>query len=418
MRDELNGHEDTRPTAIERIAAPSVEYLCFEGGGGKGIVFLGALVELNRRGVLRYAGHRLDPDGQIKGIAGSSAGALTAVLLSCGFRPADFQRLLFGGYDFNRFFDQPAHPAPIPALVGRSTDDHAAWTSRVLPGPLSYPLNAVLRRSAGIGAPTDTLLRKLGSPRLLHYLFNIYRHWGIFSGIAAHELFRALIARKVAAQQGRARRPEDGDITFAEHRRIFRCDLVLTGSNFSTGKTGFFSADTSPKMPVAAAARISMSIPVAFKPVRIDSATAQTFAAPAGHPRNLSARALQGVWVDGGYMNNLPRTAFAHRRGALAKTLSFALHDYGGRPRRIRNFAQFLGAYAQHAAFGTGESQSSRSTGALEDIVPLIAGDRAFQIDTLDFAFPATALPSVMRIVTAAQQRTSDYFNGVAIPDP
>ena len=102
------------PDGIERVASSNVEYLCFEGGGGKGVIFLGALQELERQRILRFRSGRLDPQGQIKGVAGSSAGALTAVLLSCGFTARDLQRLLFGGFDFNLFFDQPGRPAKIP----------------------------------------------------------------------------------------------------------------------------------------------------------------------------------------------------------------------------------------------------------------------------------------------------------------
>lgn len=354
MHSDLIDQTLMTPDGIERISSRNVEYLCFEGGGGKGVLFLGALQELARQRVLRYSGARLDPNGQIKGIAGSSAGALTAVLLSCGYTPRDLQALLFGSYDFNLFFDQPSQPAKVPGLRGCRSDDHAAWFSQRASRLISVPINRVVAWSASGGAPNDTAVAKLGSRRLLHYLFNLYHHWGIFSGCAAQDLFRTLIARKVVAVRGHPLRGgNDGDITFRQHKQLFGVDLVLTGSNFSTGQTGFFSAETSPNFPVAAAARISMSLPIIFKPMVITAADARRYAAPSGHPRNLSQRDMTGVWVDGGYMNNLPRTAFAHRRGALAKTLCFSLDEYRAAPRRIRSLLDFLGAYASLGLMGT-----------------------------------------------------------------
>lgn len=398
------------PLNVERVSKDAVEYLCFEGGGGKGVIFLGALQELERRRVIRYSGQTMDPRGQIKGLAGSSAGALTAVLLSCGYRANQIESLLFGGYDFNNFFDQPGRPAKVPSPTGASSSDHAPWLTRKLGRVISYPINQAISAGAATGSRTDGAAAKLGSPRILHYLMNLYHHWGIFSGSAAHNLFRHLIGLKVAAISG-GQASDHYDLTFRQHKEIFGVELVLTGSNFSTGQTSFFSADTSPDFPVAAAARISMSLPIIYKPMNITARTAHRYSRGASGPRAMSASELTGVWVDGGYMNNLPRTAFAHHTGALAKTLSFSLNDFGARPRMISSFWDFLGAYLGLGLMGTGESQSSRSTGALEDTVPLLVGDRRYQIKTTDFGFTAAQIPHVRRLVTAAQAMTNRYFD-------
>jgi len=56
--------------------------LVFEGGGAKGMVFVGALEELFNRG--HSAGRLL----------GTSAGAITAVLLAAGYSPANMLKAL------------------------------------------------------------------------------------------------------------------------------------------------------------------------------------------------------------------------------------------------------------------------------------------------------------------------------------
>ena len=70
-------------------------YLAFEGGGVKGISYAGAIRALEDAGVLQ----------NIKGVAGSSAGAIAAALVGCGLtgkevedelRNQDFEALLAG----------------------------------------------------------------------------------------------------------------------------------------------------------------------------------------------------------------------------------------------------------------------------------------------------------------------------------
>ncbi|MGJ8623410.1 MAG: patatin-like phospholipase family protein [Yoonia sp.] len=388
--------------ASEFVPQRSVKYLCFEGGGGKGVVFLGVVKALMARGVLQFRGGRLVTGQQVEGIAGSSAGALTAVMLSCGLDYNQIRALIFGSYNFNRFFDQPHNPAERPGLRGCVRDGHGANLPFVLRQLTRVPIS---------GSADDTLRAKLGSARLVHYLLNFGLHMGIFSGCEAHRFFDALIAQSAA----RLHRDRDWrvhrNMTFAQHYEIFRVRLVLTGSNFETGKSEFFSADTSPNMPVATAARISMSLPLIFKPVVISPTEARQIAARSRDPRNMTASDLEGLWVDGGYMNNLPQTAFQHRPNGRRHTLGFTLNEYGRQRRRIRSLPSFLAAYAQLGVFGTGESQDSGSTGVRDDRVALFAGDAQFQIDTTDFAFTPAQRPHVDRLIRAAEQAVYRYFD-------
>jgi NTE family protein len=71
--------------------------LVFEGGGVKGIAYVGALEVLDQEAILK----------DIKRIGGTSAGAINAVLLACGYSNAE-QRKLLAEMDFNRFMDDSA----------------------------------------------------------------------------------------------------------------------------------------------------------------------------------------------------------------------------------------------------------------------------------------------------------------------
>lgn len=68
--------------------------LVFEGGGVKGIAYVGAMEVLQRRGIF----------ADIKRVGGTSAGAINAVLLACGYTNAEQKKILFE-LDFERFLD-------------------------------------------------------------------------------------------------------------------------------------------------------------------------------------------------------------------------------------------------------------------------------------------------------------------------
>ncbi|MFP3871230.1 MAG: patatin-like phospholipase family protein [Syntrophobacteria bacterium] len=70
------------------------ENLVFEGGGVKGLAFCGALEILEQRGVM----------AQVKRLAGSSAGAITAGLLACNYTAEEII-LALKDKDFNDFKD-------------------------------------------------------------------------------------------------------------------------------------------------------------------------------------------------------------------------------------------------------------------------------------------------------------------------
>lgn len=68
--------------------------LIFEGGGVKGIAYVGAMQVLEEKKLLK----------DIKRIGGTSAGAINAVLAACGFTNAEQTKIL-SEMDFNRFMD-------------------------------------------------------------------------------------------------------------------------------------------------------------------------------------------------------------------------------------------------------------------------------------------------------------------------
>lgn len=68
--------------------------LVFEGGGVKGIAYVGAMEVLQKRGIFN----------DIKRVGGTSAGAINAVLLACGYSNVE-QRKILSDLDFEKFMD-------------------------------------------------------------------------------------------------------------------------------------------------------------------------------------------------------------------------------------------------------------------------------------------------------------------------
>lgn len=68
--------------------------LVFEGGGVKGIAYVGAMQELKKRDILK----------DIKRVGGTSAGAINAILFALGYSNAE-QKKILKNLDFNNFMD-------------------------------------------------------------------------------------------------------------------------------------------------------------------------------------------------------------------------------------------------------------------------------------------------------------------------
>lgn len=171
--------------------------LVFEGGGVKGIAYAGAIRVLERKDILQ----------EIRRVAGTSAGAVTAALLSAGATSADVEAIV-GNTSFRKFMDD----------------------------------------SFGLVRDIDRLINSYG-----WYKGDAFANWmkkqlQALTGDA--DLSFAGLARLVVNDPNRYRQ------------------LYVVGTNLSTQMEHVFSAEQTPDVPIWHAVRISMSIPLFFAAIR------------------------------------------------------------------------------------------------------------------------------------------------------
>ena len=170
--------------------------LVFEGGGVKGIAYVGALEVLDQEGILK----------DIERVAGTSAGAMVAVLIGLGYSAEEMKDILWK-IKFRNFLDK-------------------SW---------------------GLIRNTERLVDDYG--------------W--YKG----EFFRNLMAEYIQAKTGDGEITFKDIEKMRKEGKPFR-DIYLIGADLSTGYSKVFSASTTPDVKVADAARISMSIPLIFAAVK------------------------------------------------------------------------------------------------------------------------------------------------------
>lgn len=391
------------PKATDHLAPEKIKYLALEGGGGKGFVFLGALQMLEKNpspsktNILR----------QIQGVAGTSAGAITALLISLGMSAKDIENEMqnpSGLKDFNDFFD-PASPRLMPKPLVNSSDAYdlrpniapetaalpnalqraspdsllklarqlQSWASQeqLSPGPPFVPdfVRGWLFNAGTVALLQWLSLASMGKEELedrvsklfpplsniltdRSYFVYLIRDMGFFCGLAARTYFDNLISNRCVKLFGGA--PSDyRNLTFLRHHKLFGSndpkrpgvgkDLLVCGANFSTGKTELFSYRDkhTPNFPVADAVRLSMSLPVVYKPYMITT--------------NLEGWPPCGTYVDGGFWNNLP---FREVDPTRQVTNTLALRLTIDEPKRVDNVFDVIGVMLS-GVMGSGESQVS-----------------------------------------------------------
>lgn len=336
------------PSAISRsLSLEAVEFLAMEGGGGKGCAYLGAIIAFEELGLLPIP---VDGSGQIHGISGASAGSITAFLLALGLSAQNIWEMT-QREEFVKFLDLPANRRARCATFQddagpkAQAQQHggARLKSTNIEIDLSDPSGLPFAVAKGLlalaparkkGGKQDGFGDRVGN-FIIHllkgtisksrgkwddhilkavkrdpggYLKNLFSDPGIFPGFAVRDFFaRKLVDRMKQSDiynDPKGPPPTDENLlaqakgmTFKDFVKLTNIDLIIAGTNLTTGRPAYFSNGTTPEFPVIEAVGISMSIPIVFKSVYLDT-------------EKESYDDFRGWWGDGGVINNYPLHAF------------------------------------------------------------------------------------------------------------
>ena len=323
-----------------------IRYLTFEGGGGKGAAYLGALELLHKElKVLEYhpdskgikingvVPFRLDKT-KIRGIAGTSAGAITATVLAAGYRPEDIRAMLLDSAKLSEIVRDYAGHGQIPAIVARSGAGGLEIKPLAMKEHLSHRTQEGLKASAwftvanrskdmfaagicyGLGLPG--VFAEAALAESLSQFTEAARHYYFDLGLLDGEVLRQIIGNVLQTQFG------NRNITFKEMNKDTEIHLKLTGTSVQTAETVWFDhLGVWANMCVADAVRISVSFPMVFKPVCV---------LPRDQFRNGTSDGY--LFADGGILANNPIRAFDYVK--KPEPIGLCESFITGRPRERR----------------------------------------------------------------------------------
>lgn len=241
--------------------------LVFEGGGAKGLVFVGAMKELERRG---HTPGRL---------LGTSAGAITACLLAAGYDATEMlnhvnEKMADGSPRFASFLDVPDD---FSAEDWESSESYQLLKQVDLPFVPEKVERHLDRR----------LFQNFVKLKVYRLLFSFVEMGGLYAG----EAFRHWLIEKLDLN-GR----NLGNATFAEFHEQTQKDLTVVASNTTDNGILILNHRTAPQLPVNWGVRMSMSVPFVWQEVRWRSEWGPY------NGRDITGHTI----VDGGLNSNFP----------------------------------------------------------------------------------------------------------------
>ncbi|HEY9834085.1 MAG TPA: patatin-like phospholipase family protein [Stenomitos sp.] len=242
------------------VAQAPIENLIFEGGGPKGLVYVGATEVLEEKGILRSA----------KNVGGSSAGAMTALAIGLGYNAWQIQQIVYN-QDINDFTDVQDHETP--EIFGKLSNTIKGLSNLLFGSP---------EKGRGI------------------FLGNKLQRW-IRNIINERVNEACTIARadenRLCPTLAKELKQKNGNLTFGELIELGEKfpelgikDMAFTGTNYTDKTLEVFSYHTTPNMPIDLAVRISVSLPWFFKTIKYNGKE----------------------YMDGGCLDNYPMGIFDH----------------------------------------------------------------------------------------------------------
>ena len=264
-----------------------MEYdLVFEGGGAKGMVFVGAMQEFEAR------------QHTYKRLLGTSAGAITAALLAAGYTSQEMLAAMAEEVDghsvFARFMVQPGPFQKAQVLGG--------MTMAYLHG---LRLNFIEKRLV------DSFVPWFASRLVSPYSFLEYGGW------YSADHFVSWLQQRLDSGTNRGKPRHYSAMNLAQFYEETHSDLSVVASDTTAGAMLVLNHRTAPEVPLVWAVRMSMSIPLVWQEVLWQKAWGQYLG------KEMSGHAI----VDGGLLSNFPIELFVSRDSVVQNLMGAETGD-------------------------------------------------------------------------------------------
>ena len=274
--------------------------MVFEGGGAKGMVFVGALAELEARG---YSPARL---------IGTSAGSIMATLLAAGYTVEEMLKALSEKED-----DQPIFLGFLETQEALSREEIANSTIR----DLLQEVNLRFVPDQVESILDDAIANALASSKVTSRIFSFIERGGFYSA----QNFLSWLKGKLDAgnyplergawKQGKPR--AFGDMNLAEFNQATGIDLTLVASDTTGAELLILNSRTAPECPIVWAVRMSMSVPLLWNEVLWH----KEWGAYRG--KNITGHSV----VDGGLLSNFPIELFISSQPQVTSVMGAKVAD-------------------------------------------------------------------------------------------
>ncbi len=249
--------------------------LVFEGGGAKGMVFVGAMQEFERRG------------HTYKRLLGTSAGAITAALLAAGYTASEMMEALAEKEDersvFSTFLGRPGPFEKAQVLKSTTLQFLRNVDIPLVPEFLEKRLE-------------DAIVQWLAADARLASSYSFLEYGGVYS--ADH--FIAWMKRRLDTGTDHGRPRKYSEMRLKEFFDATGYDLTLVAADTTGGAMLVLNHRTAPRLPLVWAVRMSMSIPLLWQEVVWQEDWGDY------RGRKISGHAI----VDGGLLSNFPIELF------------------------------------------------------------------------------------------------------------
>ena len=329
----------------QHLKPSDVRYLALEGGGAKGIAYIGALAALEALDIRLSSGSHKG----VRGISGASAGSMTAFMYAMRYTPDQLIGIQLAPEAFTKFFESPqinsirvvngqgyvaGHPMVRfvetgslhrPVDVTKEAKERRITALRKFPfdinspsmgwvprGKISESLQNLVRSTVQKASMTHPELAPLikvvtGSPEtFFQYCYSLLFDLGLFTGVQVRMFLREQLKSYLSRSPGSGSGLRSADLdrwSVGQFAGDTGVEVAFAATNLTTGLGTYFRGarntnfpkdkDTS-AFPVLDAVAISSAFPFAFKPYAVFG------------QKNVP----NGYWLDGGVQNNLPLHAF------------------------------------------------------------------------------------------------------------